>query len=417
MRIAITDGYSTGRFLAEKLRAAGASLVHVRSQKYFPDLIYKSFYPDHFDHDLGYWPDTSALIEELRTMKVTGVAAGSESGVPLADMLSHSLQLRGNSPRSSAARRSKAEMAQALRTAGLDHPRGAVVRTTEEAITWFTKQGSAEAIVKPLDSAGTDNVRICTGPAEVADATSAVLAAHNFFGVQNEEALVQECLAGREYFVNTVSVDGEHRVIETWLYSKVRGPSGAPIYDYYEPAGSEAAPTHIVHTYLKRALDALGVINGAAHSEVMLTNRGPVLIECGARLGGSSQPWVSEKYSGTSQVAVLAQYLLDPVSVKDFDDTKVRYSQPVRKMSLINHHPGTATAEDWIARISSLDTVIGVFPAVGPGASLVPTRDVVSSPGYVYLAAVDKDAIERDYRTIRQWEYAGLYTRQPGSAI
>lgn len=411
MRIAITDGYSTGRFLAERLRAAGISLVHVRSQKDFPDLFYKYFCPDYFDYDLGYWPDTAALTEELCTLKVTGVAAGSESGVPLADMLSHRLRLRGNSPQSSAARRSKAEMARALRTAGLDHPRGAVVRAAAEAIAWFITKGLAEAVVKPLDSAGTDNVRICTGPAEVADATSAVLTAHNFFGVRNEEALVQERLTGREYFVNTVSADGEHRMIETWLYSKVRGPSGAPIYDYYEPAEPEAAATHAVHTYLRRALDALGVINGAAHSEVMLTDRGPVLIECGARLGGSSQPWVPEKYSGTSQVAVLAQYLLDPASVKKFDDTKIRYTQAVRKMSLINRHPGIATAKDWTARISSLDTVIGVFPAVDTGSSLLPTCDVVSSPGYVYLAAVDKDTIERDYRTIRQWEYAGLYTR------
>ncbi|MCE0446307.1 hypothetical protein LT493_20785 [Streptomyces tricolor] len=59
--------------------------------------------------------------------------------------------------------------------------------------------------------------------------------------------------------------------------------AGYPVYDYEEPVpvgSAEAAPPC---RFVGAALDALGVRWGAAHTEVMLTERGPVLIESGAR--------------------------------------------------------------------------------------------------------------------------------------
>jgi len=410
MRIAITDGYSNTHFLADKLHAAGAELIHVRSHRDFPELMYRSFHAENFIHDLGYVADTVALVEQLRSFDVTAVIAGTESGVPLSDTLTDALGLPGNSPATSASRRSKAEMGSALRAAGLDYPHGMVVSSTDEALAWLDASGLTEVVVKPLDSAGTDHVRICRSPTELTEATSAILAADNFFGTRNEKALVQEYLTGREYYVNSVSVDGTHKIAETWRYSKHRTTSGAPIYDYEEPADGAAPQTRQIHSYLRRALDALGIENGAAHSELMLTERGPVLIECGARMCGGVQPWISEQYSGISHVALLATYLLDRTGVLAFDDTSVRFNRHVRNLSLINHQEGAANGTDWIAKMQSLDTVIGVFTGVTPGAPLTPTCDVVSSPGYVYVASENLDDLERDYRTIREWERTGLYT-------
>lgn len=41
---------------------------------------------------------------------------------------------------------------------------------------------------------------------------------------------------------------------------------------------------------------------------------------------------------------------------------------------------------------------------------LEPTRDLMSSPGCVYLASPDRRQIERDYRRLRAMEAKGLYT-------
>ncbi|WP_127452608.1 hypothetical protein [Streptomyces sp. B29(2018)] len=64
-------------------------------------------------------------------------------------------------------------------------------------------------------------------------------------------------------------------------------------------------------------LDALGIRNSPAHTEVMLTATGLVLIETGARLGGATSPAVVEQHCGMSQTALAAAALATP---KDFDD-------------------------------------------------------------------------------------------------
>jgi hypothetical protein len=48
--------------------------------------------------------------------------------------------------------------------------------------------------------------------------------------------------------------------------------------------------------------------------------------------------------------------------------------------------------------------------AVRVGEHLAETTDLIDSPGYVYLAADDRAAIERDYAALRAMEQGGLYT-------
>lgn len=409
MTIAIVDGYSTGAALAARLHHLGVRCSHIQSQPDNHVFLRRTFDPKLYARDHGFVPDTAVLAELLRRDGTRRVVAGTESGVTLAETISHALGLPTNSPERRAARRDKNLMAAAVSAAGLAVPRTQLVTSSEAAAHWFNASGLPEAVVKPLDSAGSDGVRFCRTPADVRDATSTVLRSRTVFGRQNTAALVQERLIGTEFYINTVSLDGQHKVAETWRYTKQVGPGGNPIYDYEEPVPATTPEASLLRDFTFAVLDALGIRDSPAHTEVMLTRRGPVLIETGARLGGATAPAVVERHCGMSQTALAAAALATPGAFGDFEDRRLTWSGTLRNVEFINHRNGHADHAA-MARVATLPTAVAVCPAVDHGERLQPTTDLLSTPGFLYLAAQSPDLVERDYAQLREWERYGLHT-------
>ncbi|MEV7010667.1 ATP-grasp domain-containing protein [Streptosporangium sp. NPDC051022] len=410
-KVAIVDGYSTGSVLGRTLYERAAHLVHVQSADHVPDYFRRAFRPGDYRADLGYVADLETLIGGLAGIGVDQVVAGTESGVILADTLNHRLGTPSNSPHLVTARRDKSLMAQAVAAAGLATPRGQVFDTVAQAVAWYTASPFDEAVVKPIDSAGTDNVWFCAGAEQVRLACERVLGGQNLYGKSNTQVLVQERVRGTEVYANTVSHEGVHRVAEMWRYIKRAGPTGTPVYDYEEPVDVGSAEAEGIRRFVFAVLDALGIRSSAAHTEIMLTERGPVLIETGARLGGVTMPDVVEKFSGVSQTALLADTLLDRASLAAFDDRKVRWAATVRNVALINSTATIVHSTDWISRIAELPSCVAVAANPVVGAEMFRTVDLISSPGFVYLASEDSREVDRDYRKLRQLEQFGLYSQ------
>lgn len=433
MIVAVVDGFSSGRHVVRELRKLGAECAHVRSSPRLSDYYEATFQPQDYAYDLGYDPDPAAAAGRLRSLGAEYVVPGTESGVELADVLAGLTGLPGNAPGLSGARRSKFLMSEALAQAGLDHPRSILVKSPEEAAAWFadaapptgaglgTAAGSQTVVVKPVDSAGSDRVRICRTAARAAEAAAEILSANNLFGHANETAVVQEFLEGPEFYVNTVTVDGRHHVVETWQYTKSRSPEGAPLFDFEEPVDPSRPEAKLLRAYVCSALTALGVRTGAAHSEVVLTARGPVMIDPGARLGGGVLPQVSADLTGHSHASLLALSIVAPATFERVP-LPLSWDDPVRYVSLINHGPGHSRTTQWSERIAGLPTAAAVAALPPDGAFLPRTTDLLTSPGFVYLTAEPEESgadgagrrsaaqIERDYAAIRAWEREALYT-------
>ncbi|MGW7002435.1 ATP-grasp domain-containing protein [Streptomyces sp. NPDC054933] len=411
MKIAVVNGYSTGRVLVEVLRQRGVPRVHVQALPVMAEYFARDFDAAHYDATLSGAGDPAELAARLSRLGVTQVVAGTESGVLLADTLAHLMGLPGNRYETRTARRDKAVMGRTVAEAGLATPLAGTFEDADAAARWFADRELAEAVVKPPNSAASDNVRFCRSGQEVRRACELVLDSRNIYQERNPAVLVQERLHGVEYYANSVSHAGVHRIAELWRYTKRTGGTGRPVYDYEEPVplgSAEAAP---LREFVPAVLDAIGVSFGAAHTEVMVTARGPVLIESGARLGGGTKPWVVEKYSGVSQTSLLADTLVDPEGLRHFDDTAVAWSSRLRNVALVNPAAGLVRSLDWTARIEALPTLVALAHGVRPGQVLETTTDLVSSPGYVYLAAEDPQDVDRDYRALRAMEADGLYTR------
>jgi biotin carboxylase len=411
--VVIVDGLSSGAFLAPKFTARGMPCIHVLSHAVFPEGM-QSMIPEGMDSPASPYirtlicdGDWDAVIRALRSYTVIGVIAGNEFAVPYADALSERMGLPSNGTAKSPARRNKYLMQCALRDAGV--PTKRFFRTTgeEEVLSWAGAEGIGEVVIKPINDAGTEGVRFCTSREEILEAVRALKGTINSLGEENTEVLAEERLIGTEFGVNTVSWDGKHRLAELWQYRKVRVEGAGNVYDCTRLHDWPDEKLMPLVRYAFRALDALGIRYGPSHTEIMLTEAGPLLIESGARvMGGTIPPELIMQCAGQCQVDLVAQAYTDPAAFLAEIDTPYQLSHHMIRKHLIAGTGGVPGGE-----IAAIDTLAGLRSCVrGDFVHLISdwqvhrTVDMDTSHAKVFLIHEDPKVILEDYRTIRDFE-------------
>lgn len=399
----LVDAYSTGALLAQAL-AEHRPLLHVRSRNDMPPAFAAScpqtLFRVHYGvHEEGLEP----LLEKLAAQAPAAVLTGSEFGVELADLLAARLGLPGNDPEYSAARRDKSLMAEQVAAAGL--PVAAQLRTASsaEALAWFQARGESTVVVKPLDSAGSDNVFICHDAGQLHAAIDCILGATNLMMRSNRALLLQEYLEGDEYVINSVSHQGEHWITDVWKCTKTLSADGRKIYDREDLLPADAPELDGLIDYVEGVLDALAITHGPAHTEVILTTRGPRLLETGARLSGLANPPALQAATGNDQVALTCTSYLEPARLASFPK-RYRLQQHARGLNLIARHSGVFAQLDVRKRLEALPSFYNARFRFTEGRPKTPTIDLNSSPGAVFLVHPSADRIRQDHETWREWE-------------
>ena len=415
-RVAIVDASSTGRYLPAALHRLGAECVHVESPE--PD-VHVSLHRDGFVDDVRHDGDVAATASVLRKHGVSSVIAGNESGVELTDQLSVELGTPGNGMSRPTARRNKYDMVLAMHDAGLAHAATIVSTDADEIIAWAETTAGYPIVMKPVSSAGTDNVVPCSSPEQVRAAHEQIMASVDRYAKANTVVLAQEFLEGDEYFVNTVSRNGKHHIVDIWRYFKCRVPGGNFIYDYDEPMAPGDPDTKTLELYTHQVLDALEIRNGAGHTEIMLTARGPVLVECAARMGGGQTPEIITRGFGTNQVDLLALSVAKP---DEFDRLPAEYQllQRPRFVSLMNpRNRGVIPSREAMAAVRALPSYVDAVMWHPEGHSLPRTIDVATQPGFVYLISDDPAQVVADYQELRRIERDYLYDpdKEPAEGV
>jgi biotin carboxylase len=406
-RVAIVDSSSSGRFLPAALSRHGVECVHVRSL--YPDVhlpVSTEGYVEFVRHD----GDLAATASALRKLGVGRVVAGTESGVELADELNVELGTPGHGMSRPTCRRNKYDMVQAVRDAGLAHAASIISADVDDILKWAETTVGYSVVLKPVASAGTDNVWACSSPEQVRAAHEKIITTNDRHGLANAVVLAQEFLVGDEYFVNTVSRDGRHHTVEIWRYYKRQIPGGKIIYDYDEPLSPDDADAKQLEFYAHQVLDALEIRNGAAHTEIMLTGRGPVLVETAARLGGGQVLDINKRCFGVNQVELLALSIANPEEFDRLPVTAYQLLQHPRNVSLINPRDhGVVPSYEAMAAIRALPSYVQTVLVHPEGHPLPRTIDVLTQPGYVWLISDDPAQLEADYQRLRQIELDDLY--------
>jgi biotin carboxylase len=408
-RVAIVDVNSSKGQVLAALHEHGAECVHVQSPD--PDVVLGQPYdPEGFVDGVQHDGDVAATASALREYGVSRLIAIGESGVELAAQLAAELGIPGNGLSRPNCRRDKYEMFLALRDAGLAHAATIVSSDADEIIEWAEADVGYPVVLKPVASCGTDNVMACPSPEQVRAAHEKIMSSTDRFGKTNETVLAQEFLDGNEYYVNTVSRNGTHRTVDIWRYYKIPDPSGTFVYDYDEPLAPDDPDAQKLERYTHEVLDALEIHNGAAHTEVMLTARGPVLVECAARIGGAHAPDVLRRCFGTNQVDMLALSVAKPEEFDRLPTTARPLLQRTRSVSLINpRDSGVVPSHELMAEIRALPSHAYTSMWHPVGRRLPRTIDAGTAPGLIYLVSDDPAEILADYQKLRQIERDYLY--------
>ena len=255
------------------------------------------------------------LSEILKKYNPLAIIPGAEGGVALADILAQELTPQfANDPAKSQHRLHKALMQEALAKAGVPSLKTLNTSSESEVEAWLKENNLLDSplIIKPPISAGSDKVFHIPAKGDWRKAFRRVLTELSFItGAINQTAVIQEEAIGTEFAVGTVSANGQHSLAHLIRYNKTSAGDRKTVFDYVEFINYDKEAYGELFEYTQKALDALGIRWGAAHTEIMLTPNGPRLIETGARMLGGPTVGFAREATGSSQADKLVEVYLD----------------------------------------------------------------------------------------------------------
>jgi len=337
--------------------------------------------------------------------------------VLLGDQLSSGLGVRGNGTEKSNLRRNKFFQTEAVRGAHLNAC-GQTLANSSEDVERFLREkppaSSFKAVVKPVEGAGSDGVFICDSPDEVRKSYQSLEGTKNVLGLTNYAVLLQEYLKGDEYVVDTVSRSGVHKCVAIWKYDKRMFNGSGVVYFGMRLMPIEAEPElPAMVEYVFGVLEALGIRNGAIHSEVKLEERGPVLIEANCRLHGGEGTWapMAEACLGYSAVSAMLDAMLDPLAFAALPSVPTNFRAHAKEAKLRSAVQGTLKEIDAaaMAKIRSLPSYRSEMISAKVGAPIELTIDAVTACGNLNLVNQDLKQLEDDYRTFHQIVEKGIF--------
>lgn len=349
------------------------------------------------------FPADHNLESRLRQYNPLVIIAGEDSAVPLAEKLCAKLTPQfANKPEKAIHRTHKAHMQDALVEAGIPALKTFSTTREEDAQAWIEENSltGEPLIIKPPASAGSDNVFYIPANDDWRDAFQRVLTEPSKInGEKNQSVVLQEFAAGTEFAVGTVSVNGEHYLSHLIQYNKVSMNGRDAVYDHVEFIPFDEDKHTELWQYTQSVLDSLGMRFGANHTEIMLTEKGPRLIETSARICGGPVVRFSRKATGSSQADKLVELFLDgEIKLKSYQLT-----QTVMPVFLRSPQKGRISNTQVLDEISQLPSLFESHLWFEEGSEVPQTVDYITNLGIVALTG-DKEQITEDYNKIRTME-------------
>ncbi|MCG7498653.1 ATP-grasp domain-containing protein [Vibrio sp. Of7-15] len=395
MKIIIVDAISTGEDLAVELVRRGEDCIQVCSKA------------DYFNESVAFTQsivieDDLALataIDEGHFDGVSHVIAGAEPGVTLADTIADRLSLTcSNTLQTTDLRRNKYRAQEQLARVGIRSIR-------QKLITQFKNEQVVDydmdlpVIVKPLNSGASDGVSLCLTNQEFQSSIQRNLGKTNLLGHVNSELLLQDYIEGVQYFVNTVSWQGEVYTTDVWKTYRRKVPGTMFIFEGMTLCDPESNLVKDLVEYNNRVLSSLGLEYGAAHNEIIVDSSGPILVESNARLMGAS---INKSAFSLALDRTQIEVLVDAYTNNGFSDNCRIYKlgQSLAEISLVFEKSGQIKellSEEYIRKLDSFHCESGI-PSIGENVQQ--TRDTIGSAGFIYLLNHCPSKLNEDFHDI-----------------
>ncbi|MEU1374640.1 ATP-grasp domain-containing protein [Streptomyces triculaminicus] len=270
------------------------------------------------------------------------------------------------------------QRAESLADAGAVRAR--VMRTPEDVDAFVARVG-LPVVLKPRDGSGSADISIVRDEDAVAEARARV---GDLPGVM----LAEEFLDGPEFSVETFTDQGRHRVLA--LTEKFTG-AGAVEIGHVVPARVGAEERAALEEATRRFLDAMGFVEGPAHTEIILTANGPRVVESHNRPGGDG-------------IVDLVRHVLG-VDIRDLLAAQIAGVEPPAPAEdpagaaatwFLTAAPGVATEVSGWEAAAQGPGVVAVAPGTRVGDTVSPLRGSGDRCGSVTaVAATADEALDR----------------------
>ncbi len=346
------------------------------------------------------------MAQQLIKAGVTRIYYGSELSVPLADQLAKQVCPQwANEESTSLCRSDKYAMQEALNVAGLPSVKQIkmplVLSSDDEK---KLQELEFPVVIKPINHGGAFGVTICHNREQVENALKE-LTVNNLYNYKTEHFLAQECLIGQEYFIDTFSEKGKHWISGIQRYQRDL-TSGSPINRYAEMIDPEELSAKICIEYVLEVLSALGLQNGFAHTEVMLTANGPRLIEVNPRISGAhgTSNKLFQLCGFSSQVALLVASCQNQLVSPQSSVSKGQYG---RKVYLQNREEQRKLQPLNKELLATLPSFVEATMLKTPGMCVSLPKTLMDTIAFVLLVNKDDKQLIADHQKITEWESAG----------
>ena len=345
-------------------------------------------------------PTRAALEAELFHKKypIAAVVGVDDDTVVVASWIALRLGLKGNPLHAAQAARDKASQRQLLAAAKVPIPRFALHSIDEDPAALSTSI-PYPCVLKPLRLSASRGVIRADNPAQFVAARARVVSilaqpdAANC-GAAARQFLIEEFIPGYEVAVEGLVVNRRLHVLA--IFDKP-DPLDGPFFEetiYVTPSTVPATLQAAISDCAEQAVRALGITEGPVHAELRYNERGPWLIELGARpIGGRCSAVLRFGDHGISLEEIIVRHALGmPIPSLQ----RERLAAGVMMIPI----PGAGTLREvrGVDEAKRVPLVDDVQITAHPGERLVPFPEGSRYPGFIFARGTDPAAVEAALR-------------------
>ena len=291
------------------------------------------------------------ILEECKKIKPQGICSiASDLAVVTINYVAENLGLTCNGINTTLQCTNKYEMRKKMKEAGVRVPGFVKVKQNEENPE--LEGMSFPMIVKKTDRSCSRGITKVYKKEELKNAIE-ISAKQSF----DKEAIIEEYIEGNEYSCECISYKGTHNFL---TFTK-KFTTGAPNFietGHIQPSDIPEEYHEKIKEEIFKALDALGIKNGASHTEFKVDKDGNCrIIEIGARMGGdcigSDLVQISTGYDFVKMVIDVAcgkepslekiseghdveiRFLFNEKDLQELEDFKQKYPEKIYRVSEI----------------------------------------------------------------------------------
>jgi len=337
-----------------------------------------------------------ALAAEIgaRWPNLEGVIPWDEQHVVLGADLGDRLGLGWNSRKTIERCRDKFLMKAWLRKHGKARINAsAVVSDAAGALAFLDQVERWPVVVKPSAGSGSSDVYFPMNRDELLRDCQLVM------GAGAGEVLLEEYIGGKELAVNgIVDKNGDVLITDMWHYDR-RESHGVPNLYYQTFKISTKDPMFgQVAFYAGQIVEGLGLRRTPIHMEVKIDDRGPCLIEIGARLSGGNLLVLGSKLHGRNLLELAACHYLAEMPITAGEIDYARYDSFDGRVvhGIQSHAIAQIRAVHGVKEVEALPSFQGFGKLRYPGMSAPLSRDLDTVAWELYLIHQEAEQVALD---------------------